>query len=284
MTQSYGVSALLLSAALRRMSSSFTIHTDRFVVRYSPFHGLKAVEVDLTDDPDQFMEWAGLDPKRFQQGFKTERDFWRWLACLQDDIESSTVEEQMKKKGEIFEKRFAQGWKKLARQRPGQADDTKMPKGHSKARAEVMKRFRNYVKSTIYADTPVPEPIDGSKIDKLVGEAEMLRLEEPSPTDTQPLVLDPQKPRELSDRAQDALKYFGKVQSWHGMLAERQVEAAELAERQQRRFTNRALSETKVASSSAVTHTDTGHRMVVVHEKVERLAPVALVLDEGIAL
>lgn len=284
MSQSYGVSALLLSAALRRMSSSFTIHTDRFVVRYSPYHGLKAVEVDLTDDPDQFMAWAGLDPVRWQQGFKTERDFWRWIACLPDDIDSLSLSDQMSKKEEVFAKRFAQGFKKLARQRPGQSDGVKMPKGHSKARVEVMERFRNYIKSTLYADTPVPEPVDDGTADKLAGKASQLSIATGSPSDTRPPLLDPQKPRALSDRAQDALKYFDKVNDWQELLAQRMMEATELAERQQRRVVNRALSEGTVVSTSTVTRTDTSHGIIVVHEKVDRLTPSALVLDEAVTL
>lgn len=241
MTQSYGVSALFLSAALRRMSSSFTIHTDRFVVRYSPYHGLKAIEVDLTDDPDKFMIWAGLDPERFARGFKTEKDFWRWMACLPDDIEQMSEEEQMKKKEEVFgTKRLAQGWKRLARQKADKDAMVKMPKGHSKARVEVMARFREYIKSTLYADTPVPSSTTntgaGTETNDITSEVSKLELGPPeSPVETHPPTLDPANPRTMSDRAKEALDHFGKTNVWKSILEERRVEAEQLAERQQRR-------------------------------------------------
>ena len=207
------------------MSSSFTIHTDRFVVRYSPYHGLKAIEVDLTDDPDAFMLWAGLDPIRYAKGFKTEKDFWRWMACLPDDIESMTREEQGTVKKQIFsDKRFAQGWKRLARQK-SEKDSVKMPKGHSKARVEVMARFREYIKSTLYSDSPIPTPLsttspptgdDGSKLDPGFPTSQ---------TETHLPTLDPANPRSMSDRAQDALEHFGKTGVWRSILEERRVEA-----------------------------------------------------------
>lgn len=279
MTQSYGVSALLLSAALRRMSSSFTIHTDRFVVRYPPYHGLPAVEVDLTHDPVQFMEWAGLDHARWQQGFATERDFWQWLACLPDNVESLTADEQAEKKDELFKKRFAQGWKRLAKQKQGQKDNTKMPKGHSKARVEVMERFRAYIKSTLYADTPVPEPTADAEVDKVAGDlgaASIEPLSSPALSKTEPPpVLDPASPRGLSDRAQDALTYFCKINDWHTLLDQRRAEAFELAERQQRRFKEKIIpsSTVIVGKSSTITTTDTCHGLVVVHEKIETMRP-----------
>lgn len=217
------------------MSSSFTIHTDRFVVRYSPYHGLKAIEVDLTDDPDELMKWAGLDPVRHARGFKTEKDFWRWMACLPDDIESLSLEDQLKTKEEVFTtKRFAQGWKRLARQK-AKDDTVKMPKGHSKARVEVMARFRDYIKSTLYADTPVPIS-STPKDDDLASEISKIELAPSvSPVETEAPTLDPAHPRTMSDRAKDALDHFGKTDIWKSMLEERRVEAEQLAERQRRR-------------------------------------------------
>lgn len=255
------------------MSSSFTIHTDPFVVRYSPYHGLKAVEVDLTDDPEQFMAWAGLDPVRFEKGFKTERDFWRWLACLPDDIEEISLEAQSAKRDEVFSKRFAQGWRKMAEQKAGQ-DNTKMPKGHSKARAEVVARFRDYIKSTLYADTPV-RAID-NEADRVTTDMSQLDINS-SPVEKEPPMLDAGKPRLLSDRAKDALDFFGKTDTWKSMLDQRRLEAKELVGRQRRGRSTAPTptpSDTMLVSSSTtstVTKTQTGHGLVVVHEKVEEM-------------
>lgn len=212
------------------MSSSFTIHTDRFVVRYSPFHGLKAIEVDLTDDPVEFMRWAGLDHERHARGFKTEKEFWRWMACLPDDYDTLSSGEQMKLKEEVMGKRFAQGWKRLARQKT-EKSPVKMPKGHSKARVEVMARFREYIKSTIYADTPIT-----TTTESLVSEVSKLELgPTASPIESTPPALDPAHPRTLSDRAQEALDHFGKTNVWNSVFDERKAEAVQLAERQSRR-------------------------------------------------
>lgn len=162
------------------------------------------------------------------------------MACLPDDIEQMSPEEQMKKKEEVFgTKRFAQGWKRLARQKADKDAMVKMPKGHSKARVEVMARFRDYIKSTLYADTPIPSTTTTTTTagtDDITSEVSKLELGPPaSPVETHQPTLDPANPRTMSDRAKEALDHFGKTNVWKSILEERRVEAEQLAERQQRR-------------------------------------------------
>jgi hypothetical protein len=278
MTQSYGVTALLYAAAVRRMSSSLTCHNDRFVIRYSPYQGLKALEVELTSDPLQFMEWAGLDPIRFEQGFQTEKQYWLWLTCLTDEDQGADDKEREEKYEALMQKRFPQGWRVMAMKKSGEKDSTKMPKGHTKVRLEVMVRFREWLKTTIYVPKPTtlvagseeagPAAIeqDGQAKDEaeapspsidtsptIVKLASLILGPSPPPpttTNTDTLsatpgpkeqnLVNPDKPKELSHNAQSALEYFGKVPEWSNLFEGKKQEAKILADRQARNNKERA--------------------------------------------
>jgi hypothetical protein len=229
LTQSYGVTALLFAAAVRRLSSSFTCHNDRFVIRYSPYHGLKAIEVELTHDPKEFMAWAGLDPVRFDQGFKSEDDYFMWLTCQTDENEG-TPEEKKEKYERLLEKRFPQGWKRMAGKRK-EVDTTKMPKGHGKIRLEVMARFREWVLTTVYGvEAPSPRGTD-----KVAEDLSKLDLKTKPPVSAREQnLIDPDKFQELSPIDISALEYFDKKPQWESAFEGRKEEAKVMSERQKR--------------------------------------------------
>lgn len=258
------------------MSSSLTCHNDRFVIRYSPYQGLKALEVELTSDPLQFMEWAGLDPIRFEEGFQTEKQYWLWLTCLPDEDQGADDQEREGKYEALMQKRFPQGWRVMAVKKSGEKDSTKMPKGHTKVRLEVMARFREWLKTTIYAPKPTtsmsgsketgssPAEQDGSEkdgatlplpsIDASATAAELASLSlnssPPTTTSTETLsatpgpkeqnLVNPDKPRELSYNAHSALEYFGKVPEWSKLFEVKKQEARVMADGQARNNKERA--------------------------------------------
>jgi hypothetical protein len=305
MTQSYGVTALLYAAAVRRMSSSLTCHNDRFVIRYSPYQGLKAVEVELTSDPLEFMKWAGLDPDRFERGFETEKEYWLWLTCLTDENQGANEEERKEKYEALMQKRFPQGWRVMAAEKSGEKDSTKMPKGHTKVRLEVMARFRDWLKTTIYApqdSTPKVAPTsptdNGSikptslDISSTADQISSLTLGTSPPTTTQstrpPLdpkeqnLVDPAKPRELSSSAHSALEYFGKISEWDKLFQSRKEEARVMADRQARNNRERAavFVQPSVVPTSAIVSEPVPIPVSRKEEEGRKLEE----LDEGVSL
>jgi hypothetical protein len=228
---------------------------------------LKAIEVELTHDLEEFMEWAGLNSQRFHKGFKTEEDYWRWLTCLPEDEggtkeESMTLEERRVKYDALLEKRFPQGWKRMAGKKK-EVDTTKIPKGHGKARLEVMGRFREWLSTTIYgleaaASTAAKETRKEGQVSDTVAKDEQmatdatqvtedlmkisLRPTTPPPpiialptlTPRELSLIDPEKPLALSYTATSALEYFNATPRWEQLLESRKKEAEIVAERQKR--------------------------------------------------
>lgn len=160
----------------------------------------------------------------------------------------------------------------------GEKDSTKMPKGHTKVRLEVMARFREWLKTTIYAPKPTT-PIAGSEeagptlaeqdgqakdaaavpspsIDTSTTAAKLASLAlgcsppTTTTTDTDTLsaplgpkeqnLVDPDRPRELSYNANAALEYFGKVPEWSKLFEGKKQEAKVMADRQARNNKERA--------------------------------------------
>jgi hypothetical protein len=152
-----------------------------------------------------------------------------------------------------------------------------MPKGHTKVRLEVMARFREWLKTTIYVPKPTtpmagseeagPAPIeqdgqakDGTAVPSpsidtsptIVKLASLsLGPSPPPPTTTitntlsalgpkEQNLVDPEKPRELSYNAHSALEYFGKVPEWSNLFEGKKQEAKVMADRQARNNKERA--------------------------------------------
>jgi hypothetical protein len=228
---------------------------------------LKAIEVELTHDPEEFMEWAGLSSQRFHKGFKTEEDYWRWLTCLPEDEvedegktkeESITLEERRVKYDALLEKRFPQGWKRMAGKKK-EVDTTKIPKGHGKARLEVMGRFREWLSTTIYGleaaaataakEGQVSDTV--AKDDQVATDAtqvteDLMKISFRTTTPPPPIIalptltprelslIDPERPLPLSYTATSALEYFKARPRWEQLLDSRKKEAEIVAERQKR--------------------------------------------------
>jgi hypothetical protein len=191
---------------------------------------LKAIEIELTHDPKEFMAWAGLDPVRFDQGFKSEDDYFLWLTCQTDENEG-TPEEKKEKYERLLEKRFPQGWKRMAGRRK-EVDTTKMPKGHGKIRLEVMARFRDWVLTTAYG---VEAPSKGPEVNKVAEDLSKLDLAPPAkPSAREQNLIDPDKYQELSPIDISALEYFGKKPQWESAFEGRKEEAQVMSERQKR--------------------------------------------------
>jgi hypothetical protein len=299
MTQSYGVTALLYAAAVWRMSSSLTCHNDRFVIRHSPYQGLKAVEVELTSDPLEFMKWAGLDSIRFERGFETEKEYWLWLTCLTDESQGANEEERKEKYEALMQKRLPQGWRVMAAKKSGEKDSTKMPKGHTKVRLEVMARFRDWLKTTIYAPQTPPvkadptAPIDNDSTEPDVSSAlSSLTLgtspppashsNRTPPDPKEQNLVDPAKPRELSFSAHSALEYFGKVSEWDQLFQSRKEEARVMADRQARNNKERAAvsNQPSAVPASATVSEPVPILMSRKEEEGRKLEE----LDEGVSL
>jgi len=176
------------------------------------------------------MAWAGLDPVRFDQGFKSEDDYFMWLTCQTDENEG-TPEEKKAKYEKLLEKRFPQGWKRMAGRRK-EADNTKMPKGHGKVRLEVMARFRDWVLTTAYG-VEAPSPRGTEKVAEDLSKLDLAKSVPPVSAREQNL-LDPDKFQELSPIDISALEYFKKKTQWETAFGGRREEAKVMSERQKR--------------------------------------------------
>jgi len=300
-TQSYGVTALLFAAAVRRLSSSFTCHNDRFVIRYSPYRGLKAIEVELTHDPKEFMDWAGLDSERFERGFETETDYFMWLTCLVDNDQGTNSGERNEKYERLLEKRFPQGWRRMAEAKRS-ADPTKMPKGHGKIRLDVLNKFRDWLATTIYG------PEDTVKVDKVKGEVDTetdpaqavttemsnLSIDKTSPPPAPAPVLsareqnllNPDTFLPLSFTANAALDYFGKVPEHQALFDARKQEATVMAEKQKRNMKENTDSQKAKEEAAAAKAKDVPlpppTPVIATDEKERSSRPEDI--DEGVSL
>jgi hypothetical protein len=188
--------------------------------------------VELTHDPKEFMAWAGLDPVRFDQGFRSEDEYFMWLTCQTDENEG-TPEEKKVKYERLLEKRFPQGWRRMAGKRK-EVDTTKMPRGHGKIRLEVMARFRDWVLTTAYGvEAPSPK---GTEVEKVAKDLSTLDLDKKVPpvSAREQNLIDPDRFQELSTIDISALEYFKKKPQWETAFQGRKKEAKVMAERQKR--------------------------------------------------
>ena len=247
------------------------------------------------------MDWAGLDSERFEQGFETETDYFMWLTCLVDHDQGADSEERKVRYESLLEKRFPQGWKRMAEAKRS-ADPTKMPKGHGKIRLDVLNKFRDWLATTIYG----PEAKD--KVDAVKGEGstatdsaqaittEMsnLSIDKTSPPPAPAPVLSPREQNllnpdtfvALSFTANSALKYFRKVPEHQALFDARKQEATVMAEKQKRNMKENADSQKAKADAAAAKATDVPlpppTPVVATDEKERSSRPEEI--DEGVSL
>ena len=204
--------------------------------------------MELTHDPKEFMAWAGLDPVRFDQGFKSEEDYFLWLTCQTDENEGTT-EEKKERYEKLLEKRFPQGWKRMAGKRK-EVDTTKMPKGHGKVRLEVMARFRDWVLTTAYG----VEAPKGTAVDKVAKDLSKMTLAKTvsPPSAREQNLLDPDKYQELSPIDMSALEYFHKKPQWESAFEARREEAKVMSEKQRRNNKENAAAHKAKEDSKAM--------------------------------
>lgn len=165
-----------------------------------------------------------------------------------------------------YDKHLAIGWRRQARRKPsatigGDDDDVKIPKGHGAIRMEVLHRFREWLRGTIYVDIPIrtedgEDTPEGQQISLQSAKDSAKDLIMPistlavstssavSPTDhtigdpsdmAKKSMVDPDLPSMLDAAAEEALKYFGKKEGYELVFATRREEARVMAERQRRR-------------------------------------------------
>jgi hypothetical protein len=271
---------------------------------------LKAIEVELTHDPEDFMQWAGLDSDRFYQGFKTETEYWMWLTCLVDDDQGTNPEERKEKYGRLLEKNFPQGWRRMAESKRS-ADPTKMPKGHGKVRLDVLNRFRDWLGTTIYgaeakAKAKVDEenneaitttsPADSSQA--ITTDMSNLSINNeneksgPPPAPNPVLsareqnLLDPDKFLALSYTANSALEHFNKVSEHQAMFDARKQEATVMAEKQKRNMKesadSRKAKEEAAAEAAKARAVPPPTPVMTTGEKERERRPEEI--DEGVSL
>lgn len=153
-----------------------------------------------------------------------------WLTC-QTDKNEGTPEEKKEKYERLLEKRFAQGWKRMAGKRK-EVDNTKMPKGHGKVRLEVMARFRDWILTTAYG-VEAPSPRGTEKVADDLSKMNLAKTV-PPPSAREQNLLDPDKFQELSPIDMSALEYFHKKPQWESAFEGRKEEAKVMSERQKR--------------------------------------------------
>jgi hypothetical protein len=223
------------------------------VIHHTPYPGEPVISLELTGSAEELLEWLGLDYERWKVGFEAQEGYQQWLAGISQKGNDWELEK------EIRESRVALGWARLVDQL-GPIKDTF---GHQKARIQKLEDFRTWLRSINYSSlvqspdsvatsnqTPADPPVVTHKrmiirtevtldINAQTGETTQegstTTIIHP-PDKTEQLSIDP---RPLDEYATETLRYFGKLEQYERILAERRIEVAVKVENRKRKEQNR---------------------------------------------
>jgi hypothetical protein len=238
---------------IRQLSPASKIHHEHLVIHHSPYPGEPVISVELTGNAGKLLKWLGLEYGRWQDGFATQVEYQQWLAgmCVKGD--------EWKIGDGMRETRIALGWARLV----DQVTPIKDTAGHQKERIQKLEDFRTWLRSIQYSSlvqnldsvatsirTTTTLPVVTHKriiirtevtidINLLTGETTQegsttTIIHPPDKTDQ--LTIDS---RPLDEYAIETLRYFGRLEEYESILAERRIEVAVKVENRKRKEQNR---------------------------------------------
>ena len=265
---SYGITALLLAQAVRCLSPVLVIHHEHIVIRHCAFPGLAPIEIELTADASEFLNWIGLDYGRWLDGFDKQTDYYHWVGGVGQALDQAISAQD--------ETLIHRAWGKFV----ASGDDIPRVKTrHQPARRLEMERFREWLraiylnsddksevtqiqpskptshetlsvttftimtKTTISVDHRTGKTTKLSEATKIENqETRSSQLPGPDPHLNPKPSLNPRCPIPLDNSALQALDYFGQKDMYEKAVANQSEEAIRLYERQRRRTQNREFS------------------------------------------
>jgi hypothetical protein len=242
---------------IKQLSPSLKIHHEHLVVHHSVYPGEPVISIELTGNAAKLLEWLGLDYQRWKQGFDSQDEYHQWLAGISAPGWEWEVTEGMKGS------RIALGWARLV----DQTMPVKDTAGHQKERIQKLEDFRTWLKGIGYSSyvkrpksdiPPSPQvvtlPTATHKriivrtdvtfdVNILTGEmvqqgSSITTLDPAPPARDRPTQLDIE-PRPLDVYAIETLRYFGKLEEYFQIVAERKVDMGIKVENKKRKEQNR---------------------------------------------
>jgi hypothetical protein len=238
---------------LKQLSPTFKIHHEHLVVHHSPYPGEPVISVELTSSAGKLLQWLGLEYGRWQNGFDTQAEYQQWLAGMLSNGEEWELDESMR------ESRIVLGWARLV----NQVTPIKDTAGHQKERIQKLEDFRDWLRSIKYSSlvrrsdavttskqTPAEPPAVTHKQiivrTEVTLEINLQTGETTQENSTTTIIHPPDKtdqlridPRPLDEYAIETLRYFGKLEEYERILAERRIEVEVKVENRKRKEQNR---------------------------------------------
>jgi hypothetical protein len=199
-----------------------------------------------------------LDYSRWQQGFETQGEYLRWLAGVSKSGDEWGSEEGMR------ESRIALGWARLVEQTTPVKDTA----GHQKERIQKLEDFRTWLRSINYTSlirNPESKEVASNQattdlpivthkritirtevtldVNLSTGETtqEGISSTTINATSFEKADILSINPRPLDEYAIETLRYFGKLEEYERILAERRIEVAVKVENRKRKEQNRTF-------------------------------------------
>jgi hypothetical protein len=83
---SYRSTLRILSASIRNLSRSVSLHQTFLALRHLAYPGLRPVELVFTNSAEEFCDWVGLDYRFWKENhFANQTVFWEWLSDVEED-------------------------------------------------------------------------------------------------------------------------------------------------------------------------------------------------------
>jgi len=251
---SHGITPLFVNQVIKQLSPLFKIHHEHMVIHHTPYPGEPVISLELTGSAEELRQWLGLEYERWKEGFDTQEAYQRWLAGI-----CQTESHWYLKEG-IRESRVAMGWARLVDQL-GPIKDTF---GHQKARIQKLEDFRDWLRSIKYSSLvryPKSEEVASDRkadLPVVTHKRVLIRTEvtldinlitgETTQESSKATITRPHtekkdtltgQPRTLDGYAIETLRYFGKLEEYERILAERRIEVEVKVENRIRKEQNR---------------------------------------------
>ncbi|KIR33038.1 hypothetical protein I352_04405, partial [Cryptococcus deuterogattii MMRL2647] len=81
--------------------ASLTIHLTHFVFRHTAYFGIQPIDITLTDDPEVFCNWFGIDYQKWLiqgKSWKLDWQFWQWSTEAPNESPAGTAFRRLARK------------------------------------------------------------------------------------------------------------------------------------------------------------------------------------------
>lgn len=271
---SYGITALFMAQAVMSLSRAIIIHNEHCVIRHTAYPGLPVVRVELTKSAPELLDWLGLDYTRWQGGFETQRDFWRWISGVDSSNEApnltlvqrawtafaATTGTVEKVHTRHQHPRFAEverfrDWLRPVNSTPAKRSEViaadaheKQPSSHGPSAPPSRYDIVTRVSVSIDTQTGImTKEAEETSIQPIAARPSVRR-----PVETHAISSSSPQPLPLDRFAIQALSHFGKLQEYETAVARQSVDATILYEKQRRKAQNRQYAQDHEAKTAKI--------------------------------